>query len=93
VVIKRWPGRTHGTTHHTGDLALSLSLSCVQAQALKKTLGEDSSLAHSVPATPATEVQPEDLSECFGQEGLAEGASAGYGASANVPQVSISVNS
>ena len=30
------------------------------AQALKRTFGEDSPLATSMPATPATEVQPED---------------------------------
>jgi hypothetical protein len=51
---------SQGTTHHTDDLAGSLGLSCVRGASLEETLGEDSSLATSMPATPATEVQPED---------------------------------
>src|SRR5271166_1127034 len=51
---------SQGTTHHTDDLAGSLGLSCVRAASLEETLGEDSPLATSMPATPATEVQPED---------------------------------
>ena len=48
------------TTHHTDDLAGSLGLSCVLGASLEEMLGEDSPLATSMPATPATEVQPED---------------------------------
>jgi DNA-binding transcriptional LysR family regulator len=48
------------TTHHAGDLAGSLDLSCVRGASLEETLGEDSPFATSMPATPATEVQPED---------------------------------
>ena len=51
---------SQGTTHHTDDLAGSLGLSCVRGASLEETLGEDSPLATSMPATPATEVQPED---------------------------------
>src|ERR1700722_1277780 len=45
---------------HTDDLAGSLGLSCVRGASLEETLGEDSPLATSMPATPATEVEPED---------------------------------
>jgi len=65
---------SQGTTHHTDDLAASLGLSRVRGANLEGTLGEDSPFATSMPATPATEV-PEDH------------RNAGYGASANVPQV------
>jgi hypothetical protein len=51
---------SQGATHHTDDLAGSLGLSCVQGASLEQTLVEDSPLATSMPATPATEVQPED---------------------------------
>ena len=51
---------SQGTTHHTDGLAGSLGLSCVRGASLEETLGEDSPLATSMPATPATEVQPED---------------------------------
>ena len=51
---------SQGTTHHTDDLAGSLGLSCVLGASLEEMLGEDSPLATSLPATPATEVQPED---------------------------------
>ena len=47
-------------THHTDDLAGSLGLPCVRGASLEETLGEDSPLATSMPATPAIEVQPED---------------------------------
>jgi hypothetical protein len=49
-----------GTTHHTENLAGSLGLSCVRGASLEEMLGEDS-LATSMPATPATEMQPELL--------------------------------
>ena len=52
--------RSQGTTHHTDDLVGSLVLSCVLCASLEETLGEDSPLATSMPATSATEVQPED---------------------------------
>jgi hypothetical protein len=59
VVIKcRTPSQ--GATHDTDDLAEWLGLSCVRGASLEETLGEDSPLATSMPATPATEVQPED---------------------------------
>ena len=51
---------SEGTTHHTDDFAGSLGLSCVLGASLEETLGEDSPLATGVPATPATEMQPED---------------------------------
>jgi hypothetical protein len=51
---------SQGTTHHTDDLAGSLGPSCVRGASLEETLGEDSPLATGMPATPATEVQPED---------------------------------
>jgi hypothetical protein len=38
----------------------SLVLSCVRGASLEQTLVEDSLLATSMPATPVTEVQPED---------------------------------
>ncbi len=41
-------------------LAGSLGLSCVRGASLEETLGEDSPLSTSMPATPATDVQPED---------------------------------
>jgi hypothetical protein len=49
-----------GTTRHGDDLAGSLGLSCVWGANLRETFGEDSPLATSVPATPATQVHPED---------------------------------
>src|SRR5271165_655003 len=49
-----------GATQHTDDLAGSLGLSCVRGASLEQTLVEDSPLATSMPATPATEVQPQD---------------------------------
>jgi len=59
VVVKcRTPFQ--GATHDTDDLAEWLGLSCVRGASLEETLGEDSPLATSMPATPATEVQPED---------------------------------
>jgi hypothetical protein len=48
------------TTHHADDLAGSLGLSCVLGASLEETLGENSSLATSMPETPGTEVQAED---------------------------------
>jgi len=57
-VLARVPSQ--GTTHHTDDLAGSLGLSCVRGASLEETLDEDSPLATSMPATPATQVQPED---------------------------------
>src|SRR5271166_1694645 len=38
----------------------SLGLSCVRGASLEETVDEDSPLATSMPATPATQVQPED---------------------------------
>ena len=51
---------SQGTTHHTDDLAGSLGLSCVRGASVEETLGENSPLATSMPATPGTEVQAED---------------------------------
>jgi len=51
---------SQGTTHHADDLAGTLALSCVLGASLGETLGEDSPFATSMPATPATDVQPED---------------------------------
>jgi hypothetical protein len=51
---------SQGTTRHTDDLARSLGLSCVRGASLEETLGENSPLATSMPATPGTEVQSED---------------------------------
>src|SRR5271166_38469 len=51
---------SQGTRHHTDDLAGSLDLSWVRGASLEDMLGEDSPLATSMPATLATEVQPED---------------------------------
>jgi len=46
---------------HCGDnLAGSLGLLCVWGTNLGETFGEDSPLATGVPATPATQMQPED---------------------------------
>ena len=63
-----------------------LACRAYEAQALKETFGEDSPLATRMPATPATEVQHKDHRNTL-DEGLAEDAGAGYGASANVPHV------
>jgi len=43
---------SQGTTHHTDDLAGSL---CVLGASLEEMLGEDSPLATSMPATPASD--------------------------------------
>ena len=51
---------SQGTTYHTDDLAGSLGLSCVRGASLEETLGENSPLATSMPATPGTEVEAED---------------------------------
>src|SRR5271165_1193125 len=61
MVIKRWPGRPPRARHATLiDLAGSLGMSCVRGASLEEPLGENSPLATSMPATPATGVQPED---------------------------------
>jgi hypothetical protein len=49
-----------GSAHHTDDLAGSLGLLCIWGANLGETFGEDSPLATGVPATPATQMQPED---------------------------------
>ena len=46
--------------HSTPMISLD-RLSCVRGANLEETLGEDSPLATGMPATPATEVQPEDI--------------------------------
>ena len=51
---------SQGTTHYAEDLAGPPGLSCARGASLEETLGEDSPLATSMPAIPATEVQPED---------------------------------
>src|ERR1700732_336400 len=51
---------SESTPYYRDDLAGSLGLLCVWSANLGERFGEDSPLAHSVPATPATQVQPED---------------------------------
>ena len=51
---------SEGTPYCGDDLAGSLGLLCVWGANLGERSGEDSPLANSVPATPATQVQPED---------------------------------
>ena len=46
--------------HRGDDLAGSLGLLCIWAANLGETFGKDSPLATGVPATPATQTQPED---------------------------------
>src|SRR3984957_2880927 len=58
--IKRWPGTSsEGMPHRGDDLVGSLGLLCVWGTNLGETFGEDSPLATSIPATPATQMQPE----------------------------------
>ena len=42
-------------THHTDDLAGSLGLLCARGASFEETFGEDSPLATSMPATPASD--------------------------------------
>jgi hypothetical protein len=59
--IKRWPGTSsEGMPHRGDDLVGSLGLLCVWGTNLGETFGEDSPLATGIPATPATQMQPED---------------------------------
>jgi hypothetical protein len=51
---------SQGMPHRGDDLAGSLRLLCIWGANLGKTFGEDSPLATVVPATPATQTQPED---------------------------------
>jgi hypothetical protein len=46
--------------HSGDDLAGSLGLLCIWGANLGEAFGEDSPLATVVPATPATQTQPED---------------------------------
>jgi hypothetical protein len=54
---------------------------------LEGTLGGIHRSQPRIPATPATKVQHEDHRNALDGKAFAEDASAGYGASANVPQV------
>jgi hypothetical protein len=56
------PGQadSQGLTHHVDDLTLSLALPCLRGASLEERLGQDSTLAASMPAIPATGVRPED---------------------------------
>ena len=81
------PGVRHTTPMISRYLVGSLGLSCLRGASLEETLGEDSPLATSMPATPATEVQPEDHRNALDSNVLQKTPAAGYGASANVPQV------
>src|ERR1700738_981342 len=78
---------SQGTTHHTDDLAGSLGLSCVRGASLEETLGENSPLATSMPATPATEAQPEDHRNALDRKVLQKTPVLAMAQSANVPQV------
>src|SRR6202047_5529941 len=49
---------SEGTPYCGDDLAGSLGLLCVWSANLGERFGEDSPLAHSIPATPATMIQP-----------------------------------
>jgi len=51
---------SEGMPHRGDDHAGSLGLLCIRGANLGETLCEDSPLATSVPATPATEMQPQD---------------------------------
>jgi len=51
---------SESTPYRGDDLAGSLGLLCVWGANLRETFGEDSPLAISVAATPATQAQPED---------------------------------
>jgi hypothetical protein len=51
---------SEGMPNCEDDLAGSLSLLCAWGTNLGETFGEDSPLATGVPATPATQMQPED---------------------------------
>jgi hypothetical protein len=51
---------SQGMPHRGDDLSGSLGLLCIWAANLGETFGEDSPLATGVPATPATQTQPED---------------------------------
>jgi len=46
---------SQGPTHHTDDLAGSLGLLCVRGASFEETFGEDSPLATSMLATPASD--------------------------------------
>src|SRR5271165_2995242 len=51
---------SEGMPHRGDDLAGSLGLLCIWGANLGEAFGEDSPLATVVPATPATQMQPED---------------------------------
>jgi hypothetical protein len=51
---------SQGMPHRGDDLAGSLGLLCIWGANLGETFGEDSPLATGFPATPATQMQPED---------------------------------